>query len=93
MNIIGLNILENIEHKVPGDDSRWKFLSDIFGVNEWNFRSTISCRQLLGPLQRHTARLSHKLDAFIPFNMANALYTVLRPQYTNVVLYLLSSLQ
>lgn len=81
MSILGNILWKTIESKPYKNDFRWSFINDIMGLNEWNCNSTINNKQIMGPLQKYTAKLSNKMDDFMSFNLANALYQSIRPKY------------
>jgi hypothetical protein len=62
------------------------------GINELTFKSTINSRQIMGPLQKYTAKLSSKLEEFVPFNLVVALYSSIRPEYKTILRFILDSL-
>ena len=46
----------------------------------------------MGPLQKYTAKLNGKMDTFVSFNLVNAIYNVIRPNYKILLRFLLDSL-
>lgn len=46
----------------------------------------------MGTLQKYTAKLSTKLEDYIPFNFAVALYSTIKSKYKNILRYILTGL-
>lgn len=62
MSCIGRLISKNLEtNKTVSNDYQWKFICDIMGINDIKIKSSIATKQIMGPLQKYTARLNNKL--------------------------------
>jgi hypothetical protein len=92
MNILGNIIWKTVESKPYENDFRWQFISDVLGLNDLKYKSSINNRQIMGPLQKYTAKLSGKMEDFVPFNIANSLYCAIRPHYKIILRVVLDSL-
>lgn len=91
MNCIGQLIVKIVEQPLV-NDTRLSFICDILGLSDLKFKSTLNSRQTMGPLHKYTAKLSNKLEDFIPFNFVVALYSTIRPKYKIILKYLLVQL-
>ena len=62
MQRVGTILISIIEQKAEEHDYRWNFLCDIVGLSDIKYDSTLSKKQILGPMQRYTAKLNTKID-------------------------------
>ena len=93
MGCLGEVIWKTAQGKLGENEAGWRFICDVAGLNELTFKSSINCKQNMGPMQKYTARLSGKMDNFMPFNLANSLYASIRPNYKAILRTVLDSLE
>jgi len=62
MSILGRILWNTIESKPYENDFRWKFIADMMGLNDLTFKSSINSRQIMGSLQKYTAKLSGNME-------------------------------
>lgn len=92
MNFIGHLIIDQVEKQPQEQTTKWTFICDIMGLSDIGFKSTISNKQIMGPLQKYTAKLNNKLEDFIPFNFSASLYSSIRTKYKAILKSFFTSL-
>lgn len=92
MGCLGDMLWRTVQSETEGNDFRWTFICDLFGLNELEYKSTINSKQNMGPLNKYTAKLISKLDSFVPFNLITTFYSSIRPNYKLILRFILDSL-